>query len=60
MASHAERQRQEAAAARVKLAAEIREEIEAEKQNPYRGIPTAELMGRAYLRHGRGQDNEES
>jgi hypothetical protein len=61
MAGHVERQRQAAATARAKLAAEIREEIEAEKNaNPYRGVPTAELMGRAYLRHGRGNDQEGS
>jgi hypothetical protein len=57
--AHVERQRQEAAKARAKLAAEIRQEIEDEKNaNPYRGIPTAQLHGRAYLRRGRGQDQE--
>jgi hypothetical protein len=60
MAGRVEQLRQEAAQARAQEAAAIREEIEAENQNPYRGVPTSELLGRAYLRHGRGQDQEGS
>jgi hypothetical protein len=60
MAGHVERQRQDAATARAKLAADIRDEIEAEKHsNPYRGVSSAQLMGRAYLRHGRSQNDDE-
>jgi hypothetical protein len=60
MAGNVKQRRQAAATARAKEAAEIRTEIDAEQQNPLRGIPTAEIMGRAYLRHGRGQDDERS